>query len=281
MREVPPLERALLGALIALAVFLCAHAIGGCAHHTDVGRGTHTAAAAIAEVHSSALAGSTAPVFPPDGNALASAELLRSKAPGPLVDARDAHGPDAGERGPEAGPGARKSAAGESPAPLSRHAAGDRRSDPSERSSGAGSGVRPQLFADELVLVHVALAEARWRQADRAPLWHVLARWARRYGLSLERAAQWRVWQHSRPPRWVRRVQLDCDEPSGWPERYRWQRDRCAELLADARAFLRGELDHPCPAALGWRAPGDALLAALAAGRKRVSCGATANRFVR
>lgn len=129
------------------------------------------------------------------------------------------------------------------------------------------------------------VAEARWlRASDHAAMAWIVARYAQRHGLTLERAIERRVWRYSRPPRWTRALNATCAQPRGWPRRLSWaaHADECRELYARAQRFLRGELGDPCRGkALGWRRPGRALQVALARGRTVVYCsGDTANTFV-
>ena len=101
-------------------------------------------------------------------------------------------------------------------------------------------------------------------------------------GMSLRRAAYLRVWRHSRPPRWVRELQVDCRQPPSWSGRWSWPANDCRELVARARALLRGEVADPCRGqATGWRAHGRALRRALQFGYVTVECGATLHAFVR
>lgn len=119
---------------------------------------------------------------------------------------------------------------------------------------------------------------------DHAAQAHILQRWARRYGPSLERAIELRVWRFSRPPRWVRHVGPSCEQPWGWPRHLSWGRhySLCVALYARAERFLRGDMADPCRGrARGWRSPGRALRKALRLGREHVDCGATAVAFVR
>lgn len=139
--------------------------------------------------------------------------------------------------------------------------------------------------ASAVALVRMWVAESGWRQLrDHAAQAWILRRWAERTGRSLPDAVGLRVWAFSRPPAWARRIGPRCEQPRGWPARWRWSahEDDCRLLFARAEAFLRGELTDPCRGrALGWRSPGRALQVALSLGRKEVSCGRTAVRFVR
>lgn len=151
-------------------------------------------------------------------------------------------------------------------------------------SSTAVVGAAPLDSDARAALVRVALAEARWSERDHAAMWHVLQRFASRFGLTLQAAIRLRVERFSRrPPRWITRVESSCVEPIGWPASLSWGRhsDSCWALYARVDAFLRGLLEDPCAGrALGWRSPA-ALPEALARGRRQVWCGPTANRFVR
>lgn len=132
-----------------------------------------------------------------------------------------------------------------------------------------------------LWLARVAVAESSWSSpADRAAIWHVLARRADRLGWSIPAMVR----QYSSPIRrgeWPRGLDASGRRPPGFPPRLSWEahRPRWEAILEEARAFLRGEVPDPCPDAQHFGDRAGDFLRARAAGWSQVSCGNTANLF--
>ena len=143
---------------------------------------------------------------------------------------------------------------------------------------------------ETLTLARAAIAESGWHDADQRGVLSVLARRAKRAGITPAAMALAYVSAFKVAPtprlRWVLAIDESCEQPAHWPSNLDWahHEPECRATFERVRMLLEGELSDPCRGRadhFGATNLEPDVLNAERAAWQRVECGAVLSAFWR